>query len=300
MFNRFLVVIVVATQIATARGQNENDILIALVADEPQLLRTGSINTATGSITAPTRIYVETLTTLPGLDQAVGDEGFFAVSDGNDLPPGLVPLAATADVRFDFRALTIEGETANLWFWDTNASPGALDLRPVSDSRTVSLRKSPVAFFTATVDGGPNDVPGFVIDRTGGGGQLHKHLSILLQDADPNVALPPGLYVVGYTLSYGPQSELVLEILNADLGAAGQPFIDQLFAYLTDWLDDGPSLCLGDTNGDFVVDLSDLSGLLSNFGQTGATVAQGDFDGDGDVDLGDLSQLLAVFGTVCD
>ncbi len=58
--------------------------------------------------------------------------------------------------------------------------------------------------------------------------------------------------------------------------------------------------CLGDTNGDLVVDLVDLGNLLSHYGATSATLEQGDLDGDGDVDLGDLSQLLTVFGAICE
>ena len=58
--------------------------------------------------------------------------------------------------------------------------------------------------------------------------------------------------------------------------------------------------CIGDLNGDGVVDLTDLSIMLSNFGTpSGATFAQGDMNGDGDVDLEDLAQLLAAFGKNC-
>ena len=58
--------------------------------------------------------------------------------------------------------------------------------------------------------------------------------------------------------------------------------------------------CSGDTNGDGVVDLSDLAELLGNYGTTsGATFSEGDFDGDGDVDLSDLAALLGVYGTHC-
>ncbi len=58
--------------------------------------------------------------------------------------------------------------------------------------------------------------------------------------------------------------------------------------------------CIGDLNGDQVIDLGDLSMLLVNFGMLeGATYYDGDLDGDGDVDLLDLSALLIVFGTSC-
>lgn len=58
--------------------------------------------------------------------------------------------------------------------------------------------------------------------------------------------------------------------------------------------------CVGDLNGDGVVDIADLSTLLSNFGTlSGATPEQGDLNGDGAVDLGDLTLMLSAFGTVC-
>lgn len=56
--------------------------------------------------------------------------------------------------------------------------------------------------------------------------------------------------------------------------------------------------CVGDLNGDGVVDLGDLATLLANFG-SGTLPEHGDLDGDGDVDLADLSLMLAVFGVTC-
>lgn len=58
--------------------------------------------------------------------------------------------------------------------------------------------------------------------------------------------------------------------------------------------------CPGDLTGDNIVDLEDLSVLLSNYGvASGAGPEDGDLDGDHDVDLEDLSLLLAVFGSSC-
>ncbi len=58
--------------------------------------------------------------------------------------------------------------------------------------------------------------------------------------------------------------------------------------------------CVGDTNGDGLVDLSDLATLLAGFGQqAGATPADGDTDCDGDIDLSDLAALLSRFGAGC-
>ncbi|MFN0136509.1 MAG: dockerin type I domain-containing protein [Phycisphaerae bacterium] len=58
--------------------------------------------------------------------------------------------------------------------------------------------------------------------------------------------------------------------------------------------------CPGDLNGDGVVNLSDLAGLLANFGTSGGALPhEGDTDGDGDVDLSDLAIVLGSFGAVC-
>lgn len=57
--------------------------------------------------------------------------------------------------------------------------------------------------------------------------------------------------------------------------------------------------CPGDTNGDHITDLADLTTLLGNFGSAGASWAQGDFTYDGNVDLGDLTTLLSHFGETC-
>lgn len=58
----------------------------------------------------------------------------------------------------------------------------------------------------------------------------------------------------------------------------------------------GAAPCPGDSNGDLVVDLSDLSEVLFNFGTPGPA---GDVNGDGAVDLADLSEVLFNFGTAC-
>ncbi|MCA9292292.1 MAG: hypothetical protein KDA20_00600 [Phycisphaerales bacterium] len=54
--------------------------------------------------------------------------------------------------------------------------------------------------------------------------------------------------------------------------------------------------CPGDTNGDNVVDLTDLNNVLFNFGSAGPL---GDVDGSGLVDLTDLNLVLFNFGNVC-
>ncbi|HUO10441.1 MAG TPA: hypothetical protein VM008_19205 [Phycisphaerae bacterium] len=52
----------------------------------------------------------------------------------------------------------------------------------------------------------------------------------------------------------------------------------------------------GDTNGDGVVDLSDLSTVLNNFGKASLLRTDGNFDGADTIDLTDLSTVLNNFG----
>ena len=56
--------------------------------------------------------------------------------------------------------------------------------------------------------------------------------------------------------------------------------------------------CPGDVNGDRVVDLSDLSQVLADFGAWSGSPA-GDVNNDGVVDLADLAEVLALFGNDC-
>ncbi|MCA9292669.1 MAG: right-handed parallel beta-helix repeat-containing protein [Phycisphaerales bacterium] len=57
--------------------------------------------------------------------------------------------------------------------------------------------------------------------------------------------------------------------------------------------------CPGDTNGDNVCDLADLTNVLFGFGQSGAPYANGDVNGDGVTDLADISDVLFAFGSGC-
>lgn len=58
--------------------------------------------------------------------------------------------------------------------------------------------------------------------------------------------------------------------------------------------------CPADLDNSGVVDIADLSILLSHFGvSSGADPEDGDLDLDGDVDITDLSMLLALFGQSC-
>lgn len=83
----------------------------------------------------------------------------------------------------------------------------------------------------------------------------------------------------------------------ASLYAYGMTFVgdNDLNAYFYRW-----DHCVGDTDGDGVIGLTDLAELLSRFGA--ADVEQGeasDLNGDGAVDISDLATMLSLYGSGC-
>lgn len=62
----------------------------------------------------------------------------------------------------------------------------------------------------------------------------------------------------------------------------------------------GPAVgaCIGDANGDGVVDFADLNIVLTDYGLAQPGL-QGDLDGDGDCDFEDLNLVLSAYGTAC-
>ena len=61
-----------------------------------------------------------------------------------------------------------------------------------------------------------------------------------------------------------------------------------------------PTPCLGDANGDRVVNFSDVTAVLTSFGDAGQTpFTSGDVDGDGVVSFQDVTAVLAKLGYRC-
>lgn len=285
---------------APSFAQDENDVLMCVVAGQPALLATGSIDSINGNLAVGARVFRES-TETPGNDDWRGDEGFFAVTDPESLPDGYVPMPGLTDIRFDFKAFAIGATTSNLWYWDPAASSQVQFVVP-TDGQRLSFRKSPVAVFNSTVTGTAVDVAGFVIDRTSTSGLIHRHLTLVLDDSDtdPGTPVRTGIYLVAVHLSTASAgAPLIYEVINGGMGPTGEAFLDQAVEFVEDLIVPPPA-CPGDVDGDNDVDLTDLASLLSNFGvASGAAREQGDLDGDGDVDLTDLATLLANFGTTC-
>lgn len=96
------------------------------------------------------------------------------------------------------------------------------------------------------------------------------------------------------TSFHGSASETYLIRLGGYLGLKGSGIIEIML--------EPDGACPGDLNGDRVIDLSDLAGLLSAFGTMSPEPAydpSADIDNNGAVDLADLAGLLSGFGTSC-
>jgi murein tripeptide amidase MpaA len=90
-----------------------------------------------------------------------------------------------------------------------------------------------------------------------------------------------------------PSGTMQLRFIASDenSGSIVEAAIDDIMITVIDDCDD----CVGDLNGDGVIDLSDLGILLAAYEVDDG----GDLDGDGDTDLADLGALLAVYGQDC-
>lgn len=87
-------------------------------------------------------------------------------------------------------------------------------------------------------------------------------------------------------------------LTNTTAGAGDGFDLDAVGAIHQQALPACPSICIGDTNGDNVIDFADLNNVLSAYNTTGAQLP-GDVDDDGDVDFADLNTVLSVYNTQC-
>jgi agmatine/peptidylarginine deiminase len=88
----------------------------------------------------------------------------------------------------------------------------------------------------------------------------------------------------------GSSNALIRVVARGDDSDTGFDDSDAVFAILGE--------CPGDTNGDGIVNFTDLNAVLGAFGQTGAGIPA-DVNGDGVVNFSDLNQVLAAFGVDC-
>ena len=108
--------------------------------------------------------------------------------------------------------------------------------------------------------------------------------------------------------TYGSSEIVYLMFAGASLEDGYNPIVENLLACIVweryhDFNANGipdECDCLGDLNGDGIVDLDDLANMLSHYGQSGVTYYDGDLNGDGTINLDDLAELLCRYGDVCE
>ncbi len=174
--------------------------------------------------------------------------------------------------------------------WST--SPGnPIPVRWLADSTATNL---PIP--------GPNPAGGAITVDIDDYGLIAGYVSSpgfgVIWDRDNNVyrldsLLSCGTDATGVSVVYGIDSNDQFIRIVADVHFPGN--ITQT-ALLTARLPS--STCPGDADGDRDVGLTDLSIVLSNFGQCGGNLP-GDVNGDNSVDLADLAIVLANFGATC-
>jgi len=136
-------------------------------------------------------------------------------------------------------------------------------------------------------------VEGFGFSMVSGSGSMHQHINHVLGSP-----LTPGVYLLSLRLRVnvaGIEPSLPYFIVFNHLASMDE--FSAALGYAEDVLV-SPVVpeCVGDLNGDGVVDVLDLSILLASFGSSDA----GDLNGDGVTDVADLGILLASFGSVCE
>lgn len=166
----------------------------------------------------------------------------------------------------------------------------------------VTTRASLQVFAGNSGDGGVSTINGYTTqyDRgLGGPAQLFRVTLSAVGEGSTNVAFGPaaaprlsastprGLKIARTSEHGNPGSAAYPTVGVAVVGGGGCP---------------NAGCEAADLNGDCLVNLGDLSVLLSNFGSgpvPPVPAGEGDTDGDGDVDLADLARLLAAFGSDC-
>lgn len=232
------------------------DVLAVRDLGNPDRIETGAFDFDGFTLESlpPVRVYENDLEEpFSGAGLLIGEAGFVALSataaEALLAGTGYTHLPGGVDLRFDFNAFSLGGgPAANLWYWDGLDDDGDgdfaedIDFQPAAGATLTFERSGGV--FSASVDGGPGAVSGFVIAQTlldnpptddeDETGFLHLDLDGILDDGDGNpLTLPPlGVYVLSLTLAYNPQSDPIFWVFNGGLGEAGEPAVEAAVAFV--------------------------------------------------------------------
>jgi len=242
------------TVVGQGRAQEVHlDVLVVRDGTNASPLETGGFDFERFEIAAfpPVRIFENDLENPgKGADLLIGELGFISLSADSAnlmLPPAYTHLPGGAAVRFDFNAFGLGGGVANLWYWDGVDDDGDNDFADDVDFQPaigVSLTAEALGgALSATVDGSPFGVPGFVFGTTATDdakttvnetGYLHVDLDVLLDDSDtdPLTSIPLGVYAYSVTFGFNPQTDPIIVVLNGGLGLDGEPAVEAAVAFV--------------------------------------------------------------------
>jgi hypothetical protein len=137
-------------------------------------------------------------------------------------------------------------------------------------------------------------VEGFTVPIQSGG-VWHRHLTYAIDFSSPSGVYLLQMQLRSTSASIADSEPFWLVFNN---GANQNDFVAAV-AWAQSNLGVDPVECPGDTNGDNVVNFTDLNGVLASFGQSGEGIP-GDVNGDGVVNFTDLNEVLANFGAECE
>lgn len=213
-------------------------------------------------------------------------------------PRGFIWTATTGMTALDplpgdvlCRAHDVSSDGGTVVGWSTSAAHLTRAVRWLGASPPVVLAGPPGAtrVQATTVSGDGAVIGGYYVAATDGAARA----LIWLQGVPYDLAA-----LLGAALPSG-WSELSIADISADgstiVGQGIGPTTGRSEAWLIDLL-----ACPGDTNGDRLVDFSDLNVVLSDYGMSGAPGEfAGDLNADGVVNFGDLNIVLSNFGAHC-
>jgi hypothetical protein len=278
-----------ATNSASSRAQH----LDVLVQDLDGRLATGSADFNAGSWTLGRRVYASEFDS----DYAVSNPGFNALgSTSPSLPAGAAGLPAGAALAWDFLPLKIDGVLANLFYWN-GASPEAVSFGVLpGPNYELSLFGRNA---DAGVNGGPEFVPGEVIEITAASGGIHSHRFFFLDSGDNNATTTPadGIYLMAMRLRMeGLDRSLATYFVWGTPGST-LPALQAAEAWIEDRVDLLAPDFAADFDGDLDVDGADFLTWQQNLGRTEtARLSQGDANGDRAITMTDLAVWRDQYG----
>jgi len=188
-------VLVLTVLTCAPAAQAEVDILVYQSGGS---VRTGAFDFGSSTALPGHRVFTSQLEALAGAPGAAfsSDPGWNAVENAAFLPSGASKLPGQVDVGFNLLAHPSIGR--NLAFWD---GTGPVTFDAVPGGEALKYSKGLASFIVA--DGGTNDVAGYTVARTNGGGYIHRHLEFALygNDSLSNASLDaptPGIYLLAF------------------------------------------------------------------------------------------------------